>query len=155
MINTAELCIFILSLWPWFKITEMQERKNFDTTSFTKLLVHLNWIWYAAETCWSDEPDTHLISSNLYSKQKVLLIHVSLSTTTKQANKKLECWLAFRYLLTDFFQNWSDDRDQCILHSDTSLNVLDLHSRWQLCGKSNNAALIFSQISESVWIKIM
>ena len=51
-------------LWPWFKVTGLQEKKMLCTNNFTKFSIDLNGIWYAVETfvvVVVDEPHTHFV----------------------------------------------------------------------------------------------
>ena len=58
--------------------------------------------------------------------------------------KKNPCF-AFEQLWTDFVEIYYDDRYYWTLHFDTSLRVLDLHSRSQKCQKARTSASIISQ----------
>ena len=65
----------------------------------------------------------------------------------------MDLGLVFRQMHTDFTQVLSDDKHYQTVYFDFSLNCLDLHSKPKLHEKAKTAALVFSRISMSVWIK--
>ena len=114
--------------WPWFKVTGVQESKNFSSN----FLISFDEIWYAVEIWWSHS--FYLVQSIFRGEN---------STCVIPSGKKLWCWLAFRHLQTDFFQFWYDCSDNWTLHIDTSLDDPELPSKSQLHEKSKTSAVIF------------
>ena len=86
------------------------------------------------------EPDTHLISSDLYSSEKILLAEIDVS-------------LRLDNLRTDFFQTCNDDKYNLSLQLDTRLHDLDHHSGSQLYEKANTPEPIFSDILQPIQMK--
>ena len=72
----------------------------------------------------------------------VLSLILMFSSIQYSGERSLLVWFLFfiliftlaciqRFLQTNFFQRWSDDRDHWAIYFDMSLNYLDLHSRSQ------------------------
>ena len=101
--------------------------------------------WYTVGTCWSDEPHSHFVLYNQYSKEK--------NPTCVISSRKLSHWLAFGHSLTSYFRTWYSYGDHLAEHFDTSLDDLDLKSRSQfvrndlaLCSFSANFSIDLDEI---------
>ena len=80
----------------------MRERKHLYANYLTRCSVDLDRIWCAVKTCWYSEHYSHFISSSKCSRERTNL--------GEERCERFKYWLAFRHLLTDFFQTWYDDR---------------------------------------------
>ena len=68
---SCTLCFAIgLIDWPWFKVTEVQESKNFCASYLTKFSVAMNGIGHTVDTRWYDELHIQSIFSIKYSQEE-------------------------------------------------------------------------------------
>ena len=80
--------------WPLFKVTEVQESKHFCAIYLTKISNNLDGNWHTVETCWSEEPQTLFMLSNLFLAERTLVKRFSSKDNIIGLHSNLACWNA-------------------------------------------------------------
>ena len=82
MLDTTEMYILILAYLTMTRIQDLREAKRQKfCTNYQTFSMDMDGIWYAVETCCSNEPLTHLISSDQYSRD-FLGLHLDVNQLT-------------------------------------------------------------------------
>ena len=90
--------------------------------------IDLNEIRYTVETCWCEEPHTHLCRPfSIQGRKHCLCDFLKKQQQNFIAGSNSD--ILFRHSQTDFFQTWYDDKDHYALHFSISLDDFDLYLR--------------------------
>ena len=100
----------------------MQEGKNY-TSYLTMFSMDFKSIWYAAETCWSDEQLAHFIFFNQYLWERTLLMWLCQKSINSGWHLDIYRPISFRLSMIETTELYTFD---------TTLGGFDLHSGSQL-----------------------
>ena len=110
----------------------------------TKLVMDLDRVWFTVETCLSNESHSLLISSDQYSWERIM---ISSRKTVMLASPPT---FTDQFLSSECGMMTKANKLHVLMPVGFSLNLIQGHSCMRY---KKNCALIFSQISQSVWMQ--